>query len=97
MPTLEELDRKVDVAFWGKWGQAPAGPMVARPDGENLCYRCIEALGSRGAGASVRADDDIWVHYHEPCWYEAVDEWQARDAVEHGLDASLESEDIDKW
>lgn len=96
MPTLEELAPDVEVAFWGNWDE-DTGVMVARPDGDNVCYRCIQTLGSRGTGASVRADDDIWIHYHEECWYEAVEEWQARDSVENGLDASLESEDIERW
>lgn len=92
MSTLDELAGELQIAFWGQWDPQPE-PMVEAPGADLFCYRCIHPLGERTTGASVRADEKIWLHYHQTCYEEAVDEWKARDTVA----ITLDGDDIDPW
>lgn len=92
MSTLDELAPEIQIAFWGAWNPR-AEPMVEPPDQGLCCYRCVTPLGADGTGASVRADESIWLHYHDECYGEAVEEWKAHDTVAGVLDG----EDLEAW
>lgn len=93
MPSIDELAADVRVAFFGRWEGVDQALKVPTPDPEELCQGCIQNIGSRVAGASVKTDEGEWVHYHGTCWLEAVDESAARDSVQEGLDG----EEVDPW
>lgn len=86
---LDELPDDARVVFFGKWADDDL-LLVEAPDPGELCHQCAFAIGSRTTGASVKTDTDDWVHYHRDCYFEAVQESTAHDAVHDTLDADLE-------
>lgn len=90
MLKLDELAGDARVAFFGKWADVPDELLVEAPDPHELCHQCVFAIGSRTTGASVKTDTEDWVHYHRDCYFEAVQESTAHDAVHDTLDADLE-------